>query len=353
MKRLACVLVMVWTVLVYINGYAQQPPAAKVAIQDIFEKEIAKTTPIVGILDFNRLASVSSEESGLIVKHHFEEGDMVKQGDPLVEFDTDFIRKDIEISRKELDAIEVQLEEAAKNLDRLDKLFKSAASSEKAFDEQFFSHKKLLKQKERLEKELERFNLKLDKSIVKAPFSGIVLAKYKELGEWVSIDSPICEIASTDDVIARVGVSEDLIKYFVIGGSVTVSIDPLDKEFQGEIDSFVPVADLKSKTFWLKIRIPYFDKAIQNMSLTAQIPSSPKMNIPMVKRDALVTFNGQTFIYSINEGTAAIIPVQVVVYDGEYLGVQGPHLMAGMPVVVDGNDRLQPGQPVQVVEERQ
>ena len=352
MKTLASVFAIGFILLYSMLVAAQPPQAANVITQAVFEKNIAQTTPIVGILDFNKVASVSSEESGLIVKHFFDEGYTISTGEPLVEFDTDFIRKDIEINRKELDAIDVQLEEAAKNLARLDKLFKSSASSEKAFDEQYFSHKKLLKEKERLEKQLERLNLTLAKSTVKAPFSGIVLAKYKELGEWVSIDSPICDIASTDDVIARVAVSEDLIKYLVIGDTVAVSIDPLEKEFEGKLESFVPVADLKSKTFWLKISIPYFEKAIQNMSVTAQIPSSPKMKIHMVKRDALVTFNGQTFVYSINEGTAAIIPVQVVVYDGEYLGVQSPHIATGMPVVIDGNDRLQPGQPVQVVEEK-
>jgi multidrug efflux pump subunit AcrA (membrane-fusion protein) len=59
--------------------YAQSPHPARVVTQNVFEKEIAKTTPIVGILDFNRISAVSSEESGLIIKHYFEEGDSVEK----------------------------------------------------------------------------------------------------------------------------------------------------------------------------------------------------------------------------------------------------------------------------------
>ncbi|MDX9702903.1 MAG: efflux RND transporter periplasmic adaptor subunit [Candidatus Auribacterota bacterium] len=353
MKRIAHILAVGFTITNLSCVYAQSPHPARVVTQNVFEKEIAKTTPIVGILDFNRISAVSSEESGLIIKHYFEEGDSVEKGEPLVEFDTDFIRKDIEITRKEIDQIEIQIEEAEKNVSRLEQLFKSSATSEKSFDEEYFAHKKLLKRKEQLGKELERLNLKLEKSTVRAPFSGIILAKYKELGEWVSNVSPVCEIASKDDVIARVGVSEDLIKYIDIGDMIMVSVNPLGKEFQGSIDSFVPVADLKSKTFWLKIRIPYFEKAIQNMSITALIPSSAKMKITMIRRDALVAFNGQNFIYSVNENAAVIIPVNIVVYDGLYVGVESPLIAVGMPVVIDGNNRLQPGQLVEVIEEKQ
>jgi membrane fusion protein (multidrug efflux system) len=35
---------------------------------------------------------------------------------------------------------------------------------------------------------------------------------------------------------------------------------------------------------------------------------------------------------------------------GEYLGVDAPYIVAGMPVVIDGNERLRPDQPVTVVE---
>jgi hypothetical protein len=77
------------------------------------------------------------------------------------------------------------------------------------------------------------------------------------------------------------------------------------------------------------------------------------MKITMIRRDALVAFNGQNFIYSVNENAAVIIPVNIVVYDGLYVGVESPLIAVGVPVVIDGNNRLQPGQLVEVIEEKQ
>jgi hypothetical protein len=45
-----------------------------------------------------------------------------------------------------------------------------------------------------------------------------------------------------------------------------------------------------------------------------------------------------------------MIPIQVAAVDGEYMGVEASWLSDGTVVVVDGNERLQPGQAVQVVD---
>ena len=72
----------------------------------------------------------------------------------------------------------------------------------------------------------------------------------------------------------------------------------------------------------------------------------------MIKRDALIKFQGKDFVYTVKDGKAAILPVNIVVYAGEFLGVDNPYIVAGMPVVVDGNDRLKPDQPVEIIEKK-
>ena len=49
------------------------------------------------------------------------------------------------------------------------------------------------------------------------------------------------------------------------------------------------------------------------------------------------------------KGKAAILPVNIVSYRGNRVGADNPHFVAGMPIVVDGNERLRPDQPVSVV----
>jgi len=331
---------------------AQQPPAAKVVLSKVTEKEIAKTTPVVGIVDFDKFSYVTSEISGLIKNSFLEEGTFVEQGKALIQLENDFTQKDIEIMQTQIEELEIQLEESGKNLTRSEKLFKNSTSSEKEYDDYSFAHKKLLKQKERLVKELGKLNLNFAKSTVKAPFSGIIFEKMKEQGEWISPGTPICSIGSTENTVIKVAISESLVRYVKIGEDIAIKINTLDKEFRGTIINYTPEADMQSKTFYIKVKIPFFENAIRNMSATAYVPVTEKMKITMVERNALIRYQGKNFVYTINDNTAQIIPVEVVVYDGENLGISSPHIVPGMPVIVEGNDRLQPGQPVEILGEK-
>lgn len=330
----------------------QAPPAARVVIAKAIEKELALTTPIVGIIDFDRISSVSTEVQGVIKSIFFREGEFVEKDAILAELDMDFTEKDIEIAQNKLEEIDIKLQEAKKNLERLDKLYKTSATSEQEYDVKHFFYKQLLKQKEQLVKDIEKLNLRIEKSRIKAPFKGIVLEKFKEVGEWVSPESPVCMIASVDDIYVKVAVSEDIKKFVKTGDTINLTVNALGKEFQGKLDSFIPVADMKSKTFYLKIKISYFEHALRNMSVIVNVPVSEPAKLTLVKRDALVEFGGQNFIYTVNGHTAKPLPVVILAYNGEYVGVKGPGIVTGLPVVIDGNERLRPGQPVEVVGEK-
>ena len=48
------------------------------------------------------------------------------------------------------------------------------------------------------------------------------------------------------------------------------------------------------------------------------------------------------------EGKAAILPVNIVTFLGKKIGADNPYFVAGMPVVIEGNERLRPDQAVTV-----
>ena len=87
------------------------------------------------------------------------------------------------------------------------------------------------------------------------------------------------------------------------------------------------------------------------MSATVQVPASSRMKLKMIKRDALIRNQGKDFVYTIKEGKAKILPINIVGYDGEFVGVNNPYIVPGMPIVIDGNDRLRPDQPAQIIED--
>lgn len=327
---------------------AQQPPA-KVVTTKVFAKALAQTRPMVGVVDFDKTAGLSTEISGLIASQSIEEGIVVKKGAVLVRLNTDFLEKDIAIINQDILKLGITIQKTEKNLARLRSLRKEEVATEKEVDDLDFSLKELYTQRESLKVKLAKKELELAKSTLRAPFDGLVLAKYKSEGEWISPGVAVCLLGSIKDLVVRVAVDEKLVAFVRPGLDLTINLTPLSRQLTGQLVNRIPVADPKSKTFQISIAIPYFEGVIQNMSARVDVPVSDRTSLRMIRRDAMVRHQGKAFVYTVNEGQAKIMPINVVAADGEYLGVDNPSIVPGMSIVVDGNERLQPDQAVTVV----
>ncbi len=325
-------------------------PPARVVVAKLMEKEVAETTQMVGTLYFERTSWLSTEVGGLVASIHFKEGDVVKSGEVLLELNTDFIDNEIQSVLARMEQINVRLAKAQKDVGRYETLFQKDAVSEMDYDDIVLARENLMKENIILEKSLALAKLKKHKSVIRAPFSGIVLEKKTELGNWVSAGSDFCLLASSTDLFVKVAVSETLFRYAKPGEKMEVIIKSLGKTVDGVVEGHLPVADPQTKNIFIKIRLPALEQAVLNMSATVFFPVSSRKRMLLIPRDALVTFNGNTLVYTIKDGKAEPVPVSIVTYVGGYAAVgQGP-AVNGMLVVVDGNNRLRPGQPVMIME---
>lgn len=327
---------------------AGQPPA-KVVMAQVHEQMVAENTPIVGALSFDKVSNLSSEVSGQVRTVRFREGDRVKKEDILILLDTDFIDRDIRLAEIRIEQINVQFEKVEKDLNRYKTLFQQEAASEKDYDDLEFTRRDLIQQRHMLKRQLDIQQLKKEKSVIRAPFDGIVLQKHAEVGDWVSPGVQICSIGSLHDLLVKVPIGEDLLGYSKKGTLVDVTLHALNKTVSGIVVGIVPIADPKTKNIMLKIQLPQLDIAVENMSATVQVPVSAEKQLKMIPRDALVKFQGKDFVYTVKDGKAVIVPVHIVSFVGQFVGVDSPDVADGMSVVVDGNQRLRPDQPVEAV----
>ena len=246
----------------------------------------------------------------------------------------------------------MRIRQAEKNYKRLDTLFAEQGVSEKDYDDSLFAHQDYIKDKQIAEKELEQLLLQKAKSVIKAPFAGVILEKNVDSGDWVQQGKQLVRIGSTQDLFVRVPVAETLLQFITIDATVPVVINAFNREVEGTIEDLDPTADAKTKNVFLKVRIPAITKVAENMSATVFIPTSSKRQLSIIPRDALVKFQGQDFVYTVKDGKAAILPVNIVTYLGNSVGADNPDFVPGMAVVVEGNERLQPDQPVVVAGEK-
>ena len=328
---------------------AEERRPAKVVVAPIKEKMVAENTPIIGVLYFDRVSSLSTEVAGLVKSAHFREGDRVKKGAVLLTLNTDFIDKDIELVETKIEQISVQIEKTDKDLTRFTRLYRQQAIPEREYDDVGFKRRGLIKQREALKKQLDIARLKKAKSFIQAPFNGVILAKKAEVGNWIAPGHELCRIGSSEDVFVKVPVAEELLVYSNKGHAVDVTVNPFDKKLRGTIAGIMPVADPRTKNVMLKIRLPRMQTAVENLSATVFVPVSGRKQLKLVPRDALVSFQGKDIVYTVKDNTAVPVPIRIVSYVGEFAGIKTSDIPDGTMVVVDGNERLRPGQRVEII----
>jgi RND family efflux transporter MFP subunit len=332
---------------------ANTPPPAKVVVTQVEAKELADTTSIPGIIDFNTSSLITSEQTGIISAIYFNEGDMVKKGQVIASLNTDLLHQDIKITRSEIDALKAEQARIERDIERSNKLLKTSFESKRALENLEFSLKANQANRQRLRHQIERLNILIRKSDIKAEFDGLILAKHKHPGEWLGQADPIVTLAKLNDTIARVSIPERYLRYVKLGSTTNVMIPALNMEVSGVLDSTVPVADLRTKSVPLKVKIDYQSGFIRNMSVKVSVATSDKRKVLTLPRDALVLQQGQEFVYTVEtqkdgRQLAKMLPVEVSGRYGETVAIQPGALTAGSQVVIKGNDRLRPDQPVMI-----
>lgn len=333
-------------------AFAQESPPAKVVVTKIVQKEVTENQSFIGLLYYDRASQLSTEVPGLVEIVEVREGDRVKKGDPLVQLDTEILDKEIAVGRTRVAQMKLRSEHEEKNHKRLEKLFSEQGISEKGYEDALYAFEDIRKEAQAAEQELEKLLIQKQKSVIKAPFDGIVLEKNVESGDWVQQGSQLIRLGSISDLFVKVPVAETLLQFVSVGDEVPVEINAFKKKLTGIIVEFGPVADVKTKNVFLKVRIPTIPDISENMSASVFVATSEKRRLSIIPRDALIKFQGKDFVYTVKEGKAAILPVNIVTYSGEVIGADNPYFVPGMEVVVEGNERLRPDQPAVVAGEK-
>ncbi len=324
----------------------QGMPPAKVVVSEVGSGLIAPENVFVGTVYYQEVSEVASEVSGKVETVSFEEGQRVGAETVLVRLNSDLLIKTLEASRASYEQILAELEKAHTDLMRAENLFKEKLISEQLYDEPRFRAKGLEKKSVSLNADVERLEAEVSKKEIAAPYRGIVVKKHVDRGEWLSPGSVVATIAKDDKVDIVVDVPESVIRHIRHGISVAVVV--AGRELKGKVVAVIPRGDISTRTFPVKVRVKNDSSMIEGMEAKVTLPTGKKEKTLAVSRDALITAYGKTVVYAVIDEKAAMMPVQVIGYEGMTAGIAGEGLKEGMKVVIKGNERLRPGQDVMI-----
>jgi len=216
------------------------------------------------------------------------------------------------------------------------------------------------------EQEVERIKDQLDKHTIRAPFDGYIVAEHTEAGQWVTKGDLVATVAELDEIDFEIQVLENYIPHVKVGDEVRLEISSLPNEnLIGHVAEIVPQADLRTRNFPVRVRLK--NKIADGQPLIkagmfarATVAVGRTASAKLVPKDAIVLGGPTPVVFVAESGTGNAqgpktakvrsVPVQLGVAWEGYLQVTG-ELKPGESVVVQGNERLMPGQQVVIVRE--
>ena len=266
-------------------------PAAALAVETVLvaAPRSGQTGPSVldasGYVVARRAATVSSKVTGKVVEVFIEEGMAVTKGQLLATIDDSIPRAEYELSASQLAAttagakeIEVQIEQARLDDQRAAGLAARRLTSQADADRTRLSVQALQARLARTRKDIAvaQASLAVQKQLlsdlqIRAPFSGVVVAKAAQPGEIISPVSAgggftrtgICTIVDMDSLEVEVDVNEAYINRVIAEQPVAITLNAYaDWQIKGKVIAIIPTADRNKATVKVRLGIVQKDPRI-------------------------------------------------------------------------------------------
>jgi RND family efflux transporter MFP subunit len=345
------------------------PPPALIRVGQVTQQELANRWEVIGRLKEIRRAVVGTGQQGRVIDVPIEEGMIVEANKTVMaSIDQTFSRIELESANARLaqakatqDENQSLAEQATRDRIYYEELAASRSAKPREVDTARAAEKAALarveyarSQVDAAKADIERVNQELIRFNTFAPFDGIVVRKWMEVGQWVQKGASIAELISRGKIDAVVDVPERIISYVGTGSDIEVQVDALRKRFIGKVEAIVPEGASAARTFPVKIRLDdQGGKLMPGMSVTAWLPVGEKSLVTLVPRDAVLFTATDSIVWVVKEGVALKCDVTVLFGHDDSYAVRmaprnaGPSLEPGMQVVVEGAERiLFPGQAV-------
>jgi multidrug efflux pump subunit AcrA (membrane-fusion protein) len=375
-----------------------------VQISPVVRKNLSYSLFATGDITPMMQVDLFSRVSGYLDRIHVNLGDSVRQGQVIAQIDqADFVQKVKESEAKvahakaQLSELEAgsrpeelrQAEEAVRQAqsrfdnaklqqERVEALFKRQVISKKEADiaemeytvaeAQLASsqqHLKLIKEGARQEvKEASRAKLKemeallaqekirLQNTLIVAPFQGEVVRKYVDAGALVSSSTPIVSLVHTMTLKVVANVLERDIPLLKPGMKATIRAEAYpDRVFEGKVARINIGLELSTRTLQAEIEIPNSNRLLKpGMFARIEVVLLEKPGALAIPGNAVILDQGERFVYVVEGNKAARRAIVTGIEQDRFVEIK-EGLTEGDQVVTRGQEAIRENTTIRVIEE--
>jgi membrane fusion protein (multidrug efflux system) len=280
----------------------------------------------------NESAEITSKTVNTVTAIRFQEGQFVKRGAVLVEFDSAQARAD-------LAAAEAALAESRSQYNRSQELLETKVLSQSQMD----TLEATLKTNEA---KVTAARARLEDTIIRAPFDGRIGFRRISVGGLVNPGTVISTLDDTSVMKLDFTVPQSYMFGLSPGLPITAQIAGVpNKSFTGRITTLDSRVDPVTRSIIVRAELPNKDGTLKpGMFMTAKISAAAAQAL-LIPEGALVPEQGRTFVFVVKNGVAMKREVTIGHRrPGEVQVTTG--LDVGERVVVEGTQKIRDGAPV-------
>ena len=343
----------------------QGPPPANVVLDEVRSENAEQWREVTGSLRALQRATVAAEVEARVLSVALRAGESVERGGLLAKQDPTLLKLAVDGARAELDArkaavadAQAGLEKAERDLPRARRLFEAdRAVAEQVFDDARTTEARARAglevakaEEQRAAAALAEAREQLDDATIRAPFAGTVVARLAEDGEWLRVGDPVVELVTADRLEAWLDIPERYLqRLHQLNDRVQLRLPALGTVLSAPVTAIVPLADELARTVQVRVAVPETQDLAPGMSVIGLVPTGQRETTLTVPEDAVLRDDAGEFVYFDGGGRAVVARVETLFAVGDRVAVRSSSLRPGAKVVVEGNQRLFPGQPLNAV----
>jgi len=228
---------------------------------------------------------------------------------------------------------EAQLEDAEFQLQIADQALGEARASAQQIDREL---------------DIAKYNLSLTQIV--APYSGVVVERNIEIGQYVRVGDRVVRIIGDHELEIEAYIPYRYIDALKVGDTLKARFDN-GTQFDVSLRAFIPEEHVSTRT--RAVRFTFDPSAIDdvlavNQNVIIEVSVSTQSEALTLHKDAVITNHDGHVVFVVKDGEVEIRPITLGdATGGRYQVVSG--VSEGEIIVVRGNERLQPGQSVRVI----
>ncbi len=321
------------TLQAQVPSHNEQQITAQVKVETRLGQNVYKTIELYGRTEPDRITTLKAEIRGKIIQVSAKRGSRVTKGQVIAKIALNDLPAQLTRSQALLTQREVEYQGAVK------------------LNEQGYQGKVHLAQSfaalESVKAEIQRLELDIANTVIKAPFAGVLNTRYVEVGDYVASGDDVAMIADLDPLIVRAHVTEQQINQLSVGQVAQATLLN-GEQAEGKVRYIASVGNDSTNTF--KIEVDIDNKKSQLLAgLSSELTIDLAQMSAIKISPALLALDekGNIGVKSVKDSVVLFTPIEIIKSESDGIWLTG--LGDKADIIVLGQGFVRAGDTVEAI----